>query len=148
MGQTIESGGRGGRPRYRRGNAGFTLVELMIAIGVLMIAVLGAFRTQIAAHNLLASASETNTAMADLQAAMEEIMLLPIDAIPVTGAYPPGVAIADFNGLHLAAESIVPSYPGFAGGDVPDPLEVQLTITWNDYAGRARRLTLASMKTR
>ena len=29
-----------------------------------------------------------------------------------------------------------------------DPLEMQLVLTWNDYRGRRRTMTLTSMRTR
>ena len=140
------------RKRTRRAGSerGFTLVELAIAITVLMIAVLTAARAQISSHNLMRTSRETNTAMADLRSAMEELLFLPMDTIPIDGSkFESGQAIAFFDDLHLRNERLVASYPGYVlGGAVPDPLQIVLTVTWNDYAGRARSMRLASMKTR
>lgn len=136
---------RGGiRPR----TGGFSLVELMVAITVLLVAVLGTFVAQIASHDLLRQSRETNLASADLAAAMEELLVLPADQIPLAGRFPPGQPIAAFEGLHLANERIVPAYPGFTGPTPPDPLAIVLTLTFDDAKGRRRELRLASMKTR
>jgi len=135
--------------KARAGSSGFTLVELMIAATILMVAVLATFVAQISSHNLVRVARDTNTGMADLEAAMEEVKLLPVDAIPIaTSAFKPNTPIAAFTNLHLKNESIVPTYPGYGGGTIPDPLQIVLTLTFKDNKGRPRTMKLASMKTR
>lgn len=137
------------RRRTRRGDAGFTLVELMIAIVVLLVAVLGTFAAQFRSRELLQTSRETAIAMADLQAAMEQVLLRPVDQIPVaSSAYADGQPIAAYTDLHLSGQRIVADYPGYAGGAIPDPLPIVLTMTWNDPRGRPRTETLRSMKTR
>jgi prepilin-type N-terminal cleavage/methylation domain-containing protein len=133
-----------------RRTGGFTLLELMIAVSVILVAVVSTFAAQISSHNLILTSRETNTAVADLQAAMERVLLRPADQIPLAGAanFPPGTPIAAFNDLHLANQRVVPTYPDFAGGAVPDPLEIVLTMSWNDHKGRPRTMRLASVKTR
>ena len=133
----------------RRGRGGFTLVELMIAIGILLVAVLTTFVTQLASHNLLLTARDTNVAMGDLEAAMEQVLVFQPDQLPApTGLFPHGQPIPAFEGLHLANERVVVTYPGYAGAAVPDPLQIVVTLTFNDHKGRQRMLRLASMKTR
>lgn len=136
--------------RAGRTRRGFTLVEMMIAITVLAVAVLSTFITQISSHNLMRTSRETNVAMADAEAAMDRLLLLPVDEIPVAGSlFAAGQPVAAFTNLHLDNETIVPTYPGYAGvGPIPDPLQIVLTVTWNDYAGRQRIIRLSSMKTR
>jgi len=129
--------------------AGFTLIELMIAITVLLVAVLGTFTSQLKARELLQTSRETSIAMADLQGAMEQILLRPVDLIPVpTSAYADDQPIAAYTDLHLPNQQIVADYPGYSGGAVPDPLTIVLTMTWTDPRGRPRTKTLRSMKTR
>lgn len=135
--------------RGRRGRAAFTLVELMIAITVLLVAVLATFVSQLTSRDLLRTARETEVAVGDLEAAMERVLVFPPDQLPgPTGRFPDGQPIAAFDGLHLPNESIVVTYPGYAGGAVPDPLSIVLTLTFDDFKGRQRVLRLASMKTR
>lgn len=145
----MEASGRAGA-RSRRARAGFTIVEVMIALSVLVVTVLATTAAQLVSHDLVRQSRETSVAMSDLQTAMEQILLLPIDDIPVAGSnFQAGQPIAAFNDLHLPAERIVPAYAGFGGGAaVPDPLPITLTMTWNDPKGRSRLLRLSCMKTR
>jgi hypothetical protein len=145
----MKTGGGCGLGRAWR-RAGFTLVEIALAATVLAIAVLTAFEVQLAAHSLARTSRETSTATADLAAAMEELLLLPKDSIPIaTSPFAPGQPIAAYSDLHLAGQRIVAAYPGYVpGAAVPDPLEIVLTETWSDHAGRPRTLRIASMKTR
>jgi type II secretory pathway pseudopilin PulG len=136
---------------YRNSGAeGFSLYELMLAIGVLLIAVLATLRSQASSMDLVQTTRETDTATSDLQAAMEQILLRSPDQIPIAGSpYAAGQPIAAFTDLHLHDERLVPTYPNYAGGtSVPDPLQIQLTLSWSDYKGRARTLRIATTRTR
>jgi len=126
--------------------------ELMVAIGVLLVAVLTAFGSQLTSMNLMSTSRETAVAMADLQACMESILTMQTDQIPLDGSlYEQGEVIAGYDSLQ--EEEIVADYPGFPPGgsadpaDVPDPLLIVLTVTWQDHQRRERTLTLRSVKT-
>ena len=73
---------RGNRPgvadgrRPLRQRAGMTLVELMIAIGVMLVAVSGSMASQISANRVVKTSRETTIAMTDLQACMEQAIAL------------------------------------------------------------------------
>jgi prepilin-type N-terminal cleavage/methylation domain-containing protein len=138
---------QGNRLRAARARSGFSMLELMIAVVLLAIGVLSAFYGQVSALNLLRSMRERNTAMSDLEACMERILAEPLDAIPT--AFPGDTPIEDYADLHLIGQQLTPSYPGFAGvGDVPEPLEILLTASWNDWRGRPQTIRLASVRTR
>jgi prepilin-type N-terminal cleavage/methylation domain-containing protein len=140
----IPQGGRGAK------RAGFTMVEVMVAIGVLLVAVVTAFGSQLTSFRLMTSSREDNAAIADLAACMEEVMLEPVATLPVADSpYAHGVPIVAFEGLHLRQQRIVATYPGYvAGGAAPDPLTIVLTATWRDSRGLARRLELRSLRVR
>lgn len=137
----------GTRAPVARGRAGFTMLELMVAIGILLVATLAAFGSQVRSFDLLGASQDAAVAMTDLEVCMEEVLTRTADAIPT--AYPPAEPIAVFDDLHLPQQRIVPTYPGLvAGGAVPDPLEIILTATWNDRRGRPQTLRLTTIKTR
>jgi prepilin-type N-terminal cleavage/methylation domain-containing protein len=136
-GQEIGSG----RPK-----TGFTVLELMVAISVLLVATLTALSSQVTSMNLMNTSRETNTAISDLQAAMEQLLLVPALELPEHEDFGHERIITAFDDLHLAGERIVVTYPGYDGATVPDPLPIVLTLNWNDYAGRPRDLSLRSMK--
>jgi type II secretory pathway pseudopilin PulG len=127
------------------------MMELMVAIGVLLVAVVSAFSSQLTSMNLVSTSRETDTAVTDLQACMESILTLQTDTIPLASSpYADGVQIAGYD--TLADERMIATYPGFPTGsddksDVPDPLEIVLTLTWDDFQGRPRFVTLTSVKT-
>lgn len=135
--------------RTERGTAGFTLVELMVAIGVLLVASMAAFSSQLASLNLMKTSRETDTAMAELQSAMEQVLAKPLAVLAEADGdaeLPDGAQLADFNDRNLTDERMVVTYPGYTGGDVPDPLTITLTVSWSDFQGRSRSLELTSMK--
>jgi len=138
------------RRRRTSRSAGFSLYELMIAVVVLLVGIMAALQSQVSSTRLVHTTRECDLATSDLQSAMENILLLSPDHIPVAGsAYQAGLAIAAFTNLHLCNERIVPSYAGYvAGGAVPDPLQIQLDLTWSDYQGRAQTMRLACTRTR
>ena len=127
------------------------MLELMVAIGVLMVAVLSAFGSQLTSLNLVMSSRETDTAVTDAQACMESILTMQTDQIPLSSSpYADGVVIAGYD--NLTDQQVIATYPGFPSGsddpgDVPDPLEIVLNVTWRDSKGRPRSLTLSSVKT-
>jgi len=137
-------------PRTPRRAGGFTMVEMIVAITVLLIAVLSTSVAQIAALRLQDGAKETNVALADLESAMESVMAMSIDTIPIDGSrFESGQPVAAFERLHLRDQRIVATYPGYTlGGSVPDPLPIVMTTTWTDRRGVQRSAVLRGMKTK
>ncbi|MEM7515807.1 MAG: type II secretion system protein [Planctomycetota bacterium] len=134
--------------KVSQGKRGFTLVELMFSLTILLVAVVGTAGTQVSTRRLIRTSAESRIAMTDLQAVMEEILLQPLDQIP-TGAFAPGQSIEAWDDRHLREQRIVAEYPDWvAGGDLPDPLEIRLQVTWSAFDGTNRRLSLSSLKTR
>ena len=123
------------------------MLELTVAIGVLLVATLAAFGAQVTSSQLIDSSRDSAVIVNDLELAMEQLLLESIDDMP--NEYPAGQSLANFDGLHLAGEQIVPTFPGYSGsGPIPDPLDIVLTAQWLDPRGRAQSLTLTTMKTR
>jgi type II secretory pathway pseudopilin PulG len=126
-----------------------TIVELMVAIAILLIAMAGALSTQMEALDLLHDSEELTTAMVDLQTVMEEVLLLQPTEIPdPDGPFAEGEPIDVLDNMGLQDEAIVAEYPTWDEGQViPDPLEIRLRITWTSHRGDARELTLTTLRT-
>jgi hypothetical protein len=124
-----------------------TVVEVLCAATVLVVAVLATLSTQLGSLELVQQSRDTEIATADLRAAMERVLLASIDEIPTT-RFPPGISIPEFDDKSLTNERIVPSYPGWAAGAPLDPLPIELALTFNDRKGRPRTLRFSTFKTR
>lgn len=122
----------------------------MVAIVVLSIVWGGAMASQLVAGDLVQTGRETAVASSDLQACLERMWLEPTEGLPRPGSnFEHEQPVPMFEGLHLASQRIVATYPGYTpGGAVPDPLPIQLTVTWLDFKGRPRVLRLNSMRVR
>lgn len=113
------------------------------------IVILGVGVAQTVSLDLSRSSEETDVAVADLRNALETILTESLEDIPDPGGpFAPGQAIAAFSDLHLDGQRIVATYPNMVGPVAPDPLEIVVTVTWNDFAGRQRTLSMATVKTR
>ena len=135
------------RGSARRASPGFSMVEMLVAIGVVMVTTLAGFVTQVQSFDLIDSSRDSVVAVTDLEVCVEEVLATSADGIP--DAFPAGAPIAAYSGLHLPNQIIVPTYPNYAGiGDVPDTLEIVLTMTWDDRRGRPQILTVTTAKTR
>ena len=127
--------------------AGFTLVELTIAIAILLIGALAAFATQVMSGQIIDSSEEVTIVVADLEMCMEEMLLQSADDMPI--AYPEGVEVPGYEGLHIRNEDLIPNYLNWSAGEpIPDLLEIELTATWLDGAGRVQRQSLLTAKAR
>jgi type II secretory pathway pseudopilin PulG len=140
--------GQSRRNRRRHSRAGFGLLEVMAATGVLFISLMAAVSSQLAALNLMRTARENDTATAELGAAMETVTGQQIDSLPTSALYGDGVTIANFTDRVLRDERVVTAYPGYAPGNVPNPLTIVMTLSWTDWAGRPAQMRVATMKAR
>lgn len=123
------------------------MIELLVAISILLVATAAAFGSQLASFGVIDSSRDSTIAMNDLETCMEEVLTRTADTIPTV--FPAGQRIAGYDDLHLRGQTIVPSYPNFAGGGpIPDPLDVVLTASWLDSRGRPQTLLLSTQVTR
>ena len=137
---------RGAAPMRRRRRAGFTMIEVLVAMSVLLVATAAAFGSQIASYGVINSSRDLSIAMTDLEVSMEQLLAESPDEM--VNEFPTGLPLDGFSGLHLRDQLIIPTYPGFAGGAVPDTLDVVLTATWADKRGRPQRLRLSTQVTK
>jgi prepilin-type N-terminal cleavage/methylation domain-containing protein len=137
--------------RTRTKSGGFTFVEVLVAVTLLVIGFLGVYGSLHASSLLRETANETNVAMFKLQTTMEYLFCLPFDQVPAL--FPDGTAVDvtalmdanPDNNFLLPGEQIVVTYPNGAEGD---PLHFAITITWNSRLGTVRTETIESARAR
>ncbi len=125
---------------------GFTLVEVMVALGVMAVLSMAASGLLFSTSALSNNDAELKAASADLQAVMEAINGTPFDNIVVT--YPNGQAVAAYNNLHLNNESLTVSYLNPAA---TNPLQINLRVSWKGQGGSgglAKSKTLTGLRVR
>ncbi len=149
----IETGGgltiqRARQARGRR--AGLSMVEVMLAIVVLLVAATAAFSSQVTSMRLIKQSREQGIALADLQACMEAVRMMPVDDLPTAGSpYAHGQEVAAYTDLHLRNQRLVANYQDYVlGGPIPDPLVVTLTMRWQDDRGADQTLQIHTVRTR
>ena len=133
-------------PRRRPPRGAFTMIELMVATVVFMLAIFGALSTQLASKRLIDESLETELATELARARMSEVMFLSVADI----AAGQGAARVErdngqpsIGGLENA--NLVFSTPGFVPGTpVPDTIVVRIDLTWTASRGQQRTLILRS----
>lgn len=129
----------------RRSRGGFTLLELMIAITVMLIGVAAAFGGQVGTQSVIRQSRETQLALTQLEAVGEAVIAQVPQQLPESPDYGDGLVIDLPTEVPLRNLQLVCTYPDFvAGQEVPNPLEVLIAATWTDFEGRQRVLTLAT----
>lgn len=124
--------------------AGFTVVEVLVAVVVLSVAILGSVGAQVSARKLLRTSLETDAAITALESAAEVLLLEPRARVP--DVHPEGVALV-VGEFGLADLAVVPTYPNrVAGAPQPPALEIRLTATWTTFDRGRRTLSLATAK--
>ncbi|MFA6600304.1 MAG: prepilin-type N-terminal cleavage/methylation domain-containing protein [Candidatus Omnitrophota bacterium] len=123
---------------------GFTLVEVVLAMGVVVIAVIGIISANVLIQQHDETAFENSVALQDSQRVMEQMRNVASNAgglFPnnVVNAFPNNALIAGF--ANLTSETARVSYANTA----VTPLDVTVTVTWQDARRRARNVTLRTL---
>jgi len=113
--------------------AGFTLIELMIALAVISIVIVGFIGANVVAQRNNEEMHERTTAIQDANRAIEQIRdasragTFPTN---VTTPYPQNSQITGFN--NLTNEQVTVTY----ASTTANPLDVTVTVAWLSYAQR------------
>ena len=133
-----------------KGSKGMTLLEIMVASVIFVTAVIGVASAIVTAANLISTSRYRDIAVADLRNMMEKIGTTPFDSI--TTRFPDDVVdgpssnpySALLGGYTLTNEAITVSYEDASA----DPLEILVTVTWQDKRGRAYNASMSTFRTR
>lgn len=134
----------------RRREKGTTLVEVLVATLVFVVALAALLSSMTAVLYLIDNAKEQVMAAADLQSMMEKMRAASYSEMNQN--FPNGVVDGSnarrywtmLGGYTLRNEHITVTYA------IPnsDPLEIRTSITWLDKRGRAMSASLSTFKTR
>ena len=117
---------------FRRRQSGMTLVELVLAAVMFIIAGTGIAGAILQCQNLLEHSSNTMRAVNDVEDLMEHLRSTPFDQVQANfpAGVPDGGAAADYRtivgGYTLDGEQIVVTYPSQTSGR----LEILVTVNW------------------
>ena len=139
----------------RRSRArGFTLIEVMIAMAVLAVTILGVLMMLMAAEALSEDSKNLTTAVEDARSIMERVrkdVETNADMSTFVTNYPDS-SYEDWVTDQQAAGTEFVNLDGEAvdvtlGNVGDDPLDVTVTVSWNDRGGRVRSTTLQTQIT-
>lgn len=127
-----------------RARRGHSLVELLIAATILIIALGGSFTSHLSARGLLRESRDTDLAIAALRSNMERLRLMTVaDLTQPAGDIVSGQPIAPVNGVPLEQMVLTYETPDWAlGNAAPGVLNVRLRLDWTSSNGNARTMSL------
>ena len=131
-----------------RRRSGMTLVELILAGLMLVIAGVGILGAILQGQTLLEHASNTMRAVNDVEDLMEHIRTTPFDQVQARfpAGVPDGGGVTDYRpivgGYTLDGEQIVVTYPSQTTGR----MEILVTVNWTNRA-RSRSTSLSTVRT-
>ncbi len=117
-------------------NKGFSLLELMIGVGILVVAVAGILAFYVACFNLTEGSRSLTVAMHDATKLMERIRVTNFSDIQTTDWAAWMVSEGGFD--TLPNESIGVAFAN------SDPIQIDITVSWTDK-GRIKTKTLTSL---
>lgn len=123
---------------------GFTLLELMIGVAVLIIALVGLIAAYIGCFSLNENARNLTIAVNDAQCVMEEIRDINIPTNIIAQDWTSWAATDPPSGggcNRLDNETIIVTYPSGTGAI---PLEILVTVNWTER-GRQKSTRLATL---
>ncbi|MFA5411575.1 MAG: hypothetical protein WC321_06965 [Candidatus Omnitrophota bacterium] len=144
------------RPVRKKVNQGFTFLELMVTAFIVIVACLALLEVYGHSINLVLQAREIAIATDDLKDVMEALSNTAFSNLPID--FPSGVLsnpAAKIGALLLSNEQIQLSYFDLGGNpvvinplNIPDPLLIEVCVSWTSRAGRNYNQVLRTVRTR
>ncbi len=120
---------------------GFTLIELICAVAILVTALVGLLSSYSGCFNLVQSSANTSIALNEAQRIMEDARKRNLRANIVNENWPAWIVNQGCNCLN--SETINVSYPDGAG---TNPLQILVRVDWIEK-GRSRNVQLVTLLT-
>lgn len=121
---------------------GFTLIELMLAVAIILPVLLGAIGLNVYIFRATETSKRTTVALQDVHTVIERIRNTSESSLSaVTSAYPDGQTVTGFS--NLPSEQITVDYANVNA----DPLDLIVTVSWLDQ-GRTMVRNLSTQVTK
>lgn len=126
------------RYTYIKEEGGMTLIEVLIATGVVSVALLSLYLTMLSCMKLSEVDGEIKSALMDLETVVEDISSTPYRDLKTR--FPEETPLTTYN--NLPEEELTVSY-----NDIEDGLtEITITVTWKSCLGRTLSKSVVTMK--
>lgn len=113
---------------------GFSLIELIIAISIVVPVLLGAIGLNVYVFRMNETSRRAVVALQDAHTVIERIRNTSETSLAqVTSIYPSGQAVSGFS--NLPSEQVTVTYPNASA----DPLAITVTVSWTDRQGPMTR---------
>jgi hypothetical protein len=133
-----------GAPLPLRGDAGLSLVEIMLALTILTVVMVMLFGSFLSGHVLSRVNKDKHRALMDTTALMEQMAMIPIGNLGTT--FPHATDIPEFNDLHIPNQRVQVQYAN--GNPNARPLEFQVVSTWTTANRLPAQLSVQGVRAR
>ena len=130
--------------RCPKADKGFTLIEVMISMVVVVLVLLGFMGANLSIQQVSEAANQRAIALQDANQVIEQMRNLALNGTfpgNVTAVYPNGGAVAGFTSL--TNEQVTVSYVNAT----TDPLNVTVTVSWQENGVRTVNTALRTLIT-
>lgn len=113
---------------------GFTLIELIIALSVIVPVLLGSIGLNVYVFRMTETSRRAMVAVQDAHTVIERIRnVSKTSLVQVVSTYPSGQTVSGFS--NLPSEQVTVTYPNASA----DPLAITVTVNWTDRQGTMTR---------
>lgn len=126
---------------------GFAVLDLAVAATIVTAAVVLCIHTGRSTLRIRRNADERELALGALGTTVDAILATGHAELSIT--YPSNEPVQGLGRLPLAEEEVLVSYPTYPDGSpLPLPLEIEASVSWRAWNGRARVERLVTLKCR
>ena len=136
---------RGPSARRRRRDAGFSLLETMFSLSVLLIAMVVLYQAMLTGGVASRDNKLRHRALQDVNSLTEQMAIVPLANLSTT--FPHDTDIPEFDGLHVPAQRVFVRYADGAGTTAA-PMNFEVVTTWTSTLGRTETMVVRGVRAR
>ena len=132
-------------PSRRRRDGGFSLLETMFSMTVLLVAMTVLFEAMLTGGVASKDNKLRHRALQDVNSLTEQMTIVPLANLSTTFVH--DTPIAEFDDLHVPNQEVRVLYAAGAGAATP-PINYEVVTTWTSSLGRTERLVIRGVRAR